>query len=387
MKKIVRYIFVSRYTLLLAAAVLFFLSYIFNTFYTNVTSVPKERKLLEKYIHEQQRDFALVLKDTTLLRKLIQQEEMPAEFKELVSKKYGIFIYAESVSGNFNLLFWNDQIVLPKEGSYRMADGEYFQKLDNGQYVVEKRSIKLKGMSNNVIAFAMIPVRYQYFIETDVLPEEFAYSASAEQKILIVKGPTENAVRSVSGNPLFYLERKANVAIVYNDTVTIALRLGGLFLLLLFIHLSAESVARNSRAWKAVALLAGGIILLRVIMYQVPELLNLRQFDLFDPGIYGSNVIQKSLGDLLINAIVFCWIVVFAWSKIYNKSTFRVLNERIWKWVVGALALFLLIFSTFLLANTIRSMVADSRISFNVIDFESLDRYSVIGFIVLACLS
>ena len=387
MKKIARYIFVSRYTLLLTAAVLFFLSYIFNTFYTNVTSVPKERKFLETYIHEQQRDFASVLKDTVLLRRLIQQEELPTEFKDLVTKKYGIFIYAESVSGDFNLLFWNDQIILPKEGSYNMADGEYFQKLNNGQYVVEKRSIKLKGMSNNVIAFAMIPVHYQYFIETDVLPEEFAHSAAAEQKILIVKGPTENVVRSVSGNPLFYLERKANVAIVYNDTVTITLRLGGLFLLLLFIHLSAESVARNSRAWKAVSLLAGGLILLRVIMYQVPELLNLRQFDLFDPGIYGSNVIQKSLGDLLINAIVFCWIVVFAWSKIYNKSNFKVLNDRRWKWVVGALSLFLLIFSTFLLANTIRSMVADSKISFNVIDFESLDRYSVIGFIVLACLS
>ncbi|HWJ28801.1 MAG TPA: hypothetical protein VNS32_19810, partial [Flavisolibacter sp.] len=44
------------------------------------------------------------------------------------------------------------------------------------------------------------------------------------------------------------------------------------------------------------------------------------------------------------------------------------------------------VYSTFLLANVVRSLVSDSKISFNVTDFFSLDIYTIIGLIVLALL-
>ncbi|MCW3118306.1 MAG: hypothetical protein JWM28_2388, partial [Chitinophagaceae bacterium] len=387
MKRFLRYTFFSRYTLLLAAVLLFCLSYVFNTYYTNVTSVSREKKLLEKYIHRQQQDFADLLHDTTLLRKLIQKDESLEEFQKLESRPYGFFLSVENVSGDFNVLFWNNQLILPKPGNYNLPDGESFQKLDNGYYVVEKRTVKVNDMSNNVIAFAMIPVHFDYYVETADLPKEFAHSKTAEQKILIATKPTANPIHSLSGNRLFYIDKKVYVAIPYNDVITLLFRLGGLFLLLLFVHLVAETLARSTRVWKAITFITVCLVLIRVIMYQWPSLLNQRQFAIFDPSIYGADVIQKSLGDLLINAIVFCWIVVFTWSKISHKANFGVLRTKTWKWVVGALSLILLILSTFLLADTIRGLVADSLISFNVTDFDSLNFYSVVGFIVLACLS
>ena len=54
---------------------------------------------------------------------------------------------------------------------------------------------------------------------------------------------------------------------------------------------------------------------------------------------------------------------------------------------MAIVAMFILMFSTFQLANIVRSLVADSKISFNVTDFFSLDIYTVIGFIILALLS
>jgi len=388
LKRFLRYTFFSKYTLLLVAMVLFFLSYIFNTYYTNLTSVSRERKLLEKYVHKQQEDYFIFLHDTLLLRKLIHKEESLDEFKEISSKPYGIFLFAENVSGDFNMLFWSDQLILPPTGSYTMPDGETFEKLANGYYIVQKNTVKLPGMTNNVISFAMIPVEFEYFLaKVEDLPKEFTYSKTAEQKILITDTVTANPVHSLAGNILFYLNKKDYVAIPYNDLITIALRLGGLFLLLLFIHLVAESLARRTKAWKAISFLGLCLILLRFIMYEMPFLLNQRQFTLFDPSIYGSDIIQRSLGDLLVNAIVFCWIVVFAWSKTSHKEYFGILGSKRWKWVVGGASLVLLILSTFLLANTIRSMVADSKISFNVTDFDSINIFSVVGFIVLACLS
>jgi two-component system nitrogen regulation sensor histidine kinase NtrY len=121
--------------------------------------------------------------------------------------------------------------------------------------------------------------------------------------------------------------------------------------------------------------------------YVFPGMLNLRQFELFDPTIYGSNLIQRSLGDLLLNSVFFCWFVLFAWSKLQYKDRLGV-NLPSWlRWVVGIASLCFLIYSTFILSSVIRSIVADSKISFDVTDFFSLNSYTVVGFIVLACLS
>ncbi|MES1224433.1 MAG: hypothetical protein ABUT20_53555, partial [Bacteroidota bacterium] len=289
MKRFLRYLFASKYSLLFAAIVLFLLSYIFNTYYTNLTSVSREKKLLEKYIHDQQQDYTNLLTDTALLRKLIQKEETLDEFKKIAAKQYGIFLFAENVSGDFNMLFWSDQLILPPQSGFKMKDGESFEKLANGYYIMQKNTVKINGMSNNIIAFALIPVQFDYYVETEDLPKEFAYSKTANQVIFIAHKVTPNAVHSLSGNLLFYLDKKAYVAIPSNDAITLVLRLGGLFLLLLFIHLIAESLAQTTKAWKAIGILAGCLILLRIIIYQFPFLFNLRQFGLFDPAIYGSD--------------------------------------------------------------------------------------------------
>lgn len=119
-------------------------------------------------------------------------------------------------------------------------------------------------------------------------------------------------------------------------------------------------------------MLAALLILIRLTTYYFPSILNLRQFELFSPLIYGSNAIQRSLGDLLINAVLFCWVVLFAWSKLrYTENLTEQFSIRI-KWITSIVSLCLLIFSTFILATVIRSLVADSKISFDVTNFSAL---------------
>lgn len=118
-----------------------------------------------------------------------------------------------------------------------------------------------------------------------------------------------------------------------------------------------------------------------------PSLLNLRQFEIFNPVIYGADAVQRSLGDLLINALLLCWVVLFAWSKLrYIENPVSGLSLKL-RWLLGLLALCTLIYSSFVLANVVRSLVSDSKISFDVTNFFSLDWYTVAGFVVLACLS
>jgi signal transduction histidine kinase len=124
-----------------------------------------------------------------------------------------------------------------------------------------------------------------------------------------------------------------------------------------------------------------------VLSYFFPVPLNLRQFELFDPAIYGSSFVLRSLGDLLINVVLFLWIVLFARHQVHEKKIVLNVNNQQGKWVILLIGNFILLSSTFTGAAILRSLVADSQISFDVINFFSLNIYSVVSFIVLCSMA
>lgn len=388
MKKKFRHILFSRYSLLALAIIAFGLSFVFNSYYTRVSAVNHEKRLLTHYVQSKESDFNEFVKDTHLLRKLIQNKATYDEFKSLESKGYGIYVVAESVFGSQQLLFWNNQNIVPPPSSYDLDDGEYFKLLKNGYYVLIKKYFALNGMSNRLWAYALIPVQSKYYIESQFLNDEFAYSKAAHKRIAISSNKTIYPVKSSSGQTLFYINRRPSSAIPYNDTITVVLRLLALCFFLVFAHSLAESVAHKKNSqWRGVATLITILIVFRVGIYFYPLIFQFRQFELFDPTVYAANSINHSLGDLLINSLLFSWIAVFAWSKLGNQLDVLRRVKGVVKWLIGIAALLVLVVSTFLLSNTIRSLVADSKISFDVTDFFSLNAYSVIGFIILASLS
>jgi len=384
-----RHILLSRYSLLALAVIAFLLSFVFNAYYTRYSSVNHEKKNLTSYIQRQELDFSKFIKDSSLLRKLVQHEESLSDFKSIQNKEYGVFILAESVFDPQQLLFWSSQNVVPPVSSYNLSDGEYFYPLlANGYYIIIKKHFSLTGMSNQLWAYAMIPVKSRYYIEGQFLNDEFAYNKTAHKRIIISNKPTSFPITNAGGRTLFYIDRKPTSAIPYNDTITVILRLLALCFFFVFAHSMAESVARRKNSqWRGVATLIAILFVFRLGIYFFPSVFEFRQFELFDPGIYGNNFINPSLGDLLINSLLFSWVTVFAWSKLGNQIDILRRFKGTTKWVIGAMSLLFLVLSTFMLANTIRSLVADSNMSFDVTDFFSLNKYSVVGFIVLASLS
>jgi two-component system, NtrC family, nitrogen regulation sensor histidine kinase NtrY len=386
-KPLLRNSFLWKLVLLLAAITLFVLSYIFNTIYTDNTSVETERQNAEEYVAEKQNDFNSFLEDTSLLVRLINSTESEKEFNDIVEKNYGIFLYTVDNQGTLSMNFWSSQLVLPPSNTYAMGEFETYQKMSNGYYVIAKKFVRAGEYT--MVAYAVIPIQSNFFLEAANLPDKFFFSKTADKRVSLSNHNTETpfAVKSLSGKTLFYLTKKETGAVSYNSKLTLILRLGGIAFLLLFIHLLAESIARRKKVWASIAFLGIMLLAIRVVTYLFPALLNLRQFELFDPTIYGSNIIQRTLGDLLFNSIFFCWFVLFAWSKV---SQIELIGNRLplWlRWIVGIISLCLLIYSTFIISSVIRSIVADSKISFDVTDFSSLTIYTAVGFIVLACLS
>lgn len=385
MKPLVRNIFLSKYSLLAVSVVLFTFSFVFNKLYSNRTSVVQEIRTAERYLHHQQKDFNAFCKDTQFVHKLVTNNVSQYEFRYFASKDYSIFLYTINQNGNWILANWSNQLIVPPPEAFRKPDGVSFVRLANGHYFVEQRTLEIKR--EPVLAFALVLIRSAFFLETEYLPERFAFSNVADKRVILSDKPTSFPVKEINGQNAFYLDKKASGAVPYNDRLTILLRLGAILFLLLFIYRLSESVTASKGAWAGVGLLAALLIFFRVLTYYYPSILNLRQFDLFDPAIYGSNPIQRSLGDLLINSVLFCWVILFAWSKLRRIEDLTARFSNVAKWITAIISVCLLIGSTLILANTIRSMVTDSKISFDVTDFFSLNEYTVVGFIVLACLS
>ncbi len=373
--------------LLIFAAGLLFLSLISAWYFKVQPSANNQQRYLQNYIHDQEEDAAELLKDSQLMRKLVLKSESLQEFRKIESKNYGLFLFAETISETQDLLFWNNQKILPPQVDFSMPDGAYFQHLENGYYVVLKSTLRFTGMSNTIMAYVMIPVLHQYYLETDYLVSRFAHDGEAHRIVTPSDTPTELEVTSISGKKLFYLKEVTHSRVMVTDTITILFRLAALILLLVYLHIVAENITRKRRALHGILFLALGFLVLRIIIYQFPGLFSFRQFDLFDPLIYAANDINASLGDLLINSILLCWLIIFAWFNLGPVQRVPSFLKDNWVYAWGVFFIFILIFFSFQFANIIRSLVSDSKISFNVTNFFSLDKYTVIGLIVLALLS
>ena len=113
MKPLVRNSFLWKLVLLLAAVILFALSFIFNTIYTDKSAISAERRKAESYLARLERDFESVLADSGLVIRLIQNKESEQEFDKVVKKKYGIYLYSVNNYGGLSMNFWSSQLALP----------------------------------------------------------------------------------------------------------------------------------------------------------------------------------------------------------------------------------------------------------------------------------
>jgi signal transduction histidine kinase len=375
----------------LAAISLFALAYILNRYVTDVTSPRYFARLIQNRIQEKEKDFQQTTSDTALMGTLVDQTYNEATLQKLLDNKkgYGLYIYDET---EFDvppvLLFWNTQLIQPVKHLAEDSMSSRIERLSNGIYVHTARILYLRN-DRRLIAEALIPVmrKWQFNVETENLQKEFVDLKGATRQVDISNNVTAFPVKSISGDVLFYLQQNTLYGKPHNTWVILTTILG-LFLLFLFLHQVADIVSRTYGIWYGIALLTGVVLAMRLIVYGFPEILALRQFELFDPAIYGSSFILSSLGDLLINALLLCWVITFINRRI-NISAIRPYHEPWKNWLAMIASVTALVVVTFTFAAILQTMVSDAKISFNVTNFFSLiaTPYSFIGFIVLATLA
>ena len=367
--------------LLIIAAWFITISFIIDNYWSGNSSVDAVQSTLENYIHRQEKDFKELMKDTAIVNRINNNSYDEPHLKKLTDKKYFIYRYFVNDIGLHQLIFWNTQSALPSPQVVSSPDSSGFIQLENGYYAWQKIN------TASSITVALIPVKWNYFVTNAYLKNSFATGEGIENNYDISDQPNNAVVRSLNGKSLFYLVERSGITVSKNNIVAAWMRILAAIFVLLYIHLLAtQIVARNSFP-QAILFLALTVFVLRWLSYFFPFPLNFRQFDLFDPSVYGSNVVLRSLGDLLINSVLFTWVVLFIHYHLQEKDIVPSSKRPVFKWVVLGLFCIILLAITFMLGEVIRSMVADSQISFDVINFFTLNIYSVIGFVVLCCIA
>lgn len=380
--KTIRSLFYKNGYLLLLAGWLLTFSYLFQ-YYWSYTSAPAQvKKILQRGINNREKDFESILKDSALIRKLNNGTYSEKEFNTLLKKDYFIFVASEGNDG-FQTRFWNTQVILPGSELWQRADGVWFEQLINGYYTVYKKEFVQKE-GNSIFAMALIPVKWNYFVTTEDLSNGFAYVNGIEQYYSISDvSKSELEVKSNNGTTLFWLKDKKNYLQPLNG-ITVLLRLLAMFFFLLFLHRLAVELVQKKSFLAGTLFLVAVLLILRTTSYFIPLPLNFRQFELFDPAVYGSNNFLKSLGDLLINSFLLLWVVSFIRKYSPQKLFDFKINDKVGIAIVSVAIVSL----TILFGNITRSLVADSQISFDVTNFFGLiNSFSFFGFIVLGCLA
>lgn len=367
--------------LLIAAAWLITISFIIDNYWSGNSSLSAVQGNIQSYIQKQEKDFDKLIADTSAISKINDNKYDERLLQKLTEKKYFFYRYFVNDIGLYQLIFWNTQAVLPSDEVLNSPDSSGFVQLENGYYVWRKKK------TASSISFALIPVKWNYFVTNTYLRNNFATGNEIERNYDISRQSRGAAVKSVNGNSLFYLAEKPNSVTSKNNMFAVLFRILAVVLVLLFIHLFATYIAKNKGPAKAILFLILIVFVLRVISYFYPFPLNFRQFELFDPSVYGSNLILRSLGDLLINSILFTWIVLFVRYHMPEKKIIYHNKKPFFSWIVLSAVCILLLAVTFTAGEIIRSLVADSHISFDVINFFTLNIYSVIGFVVLCCIA
>jgi signal transduction histidine kinase len=380
-REILRRSFYKNGYLLIIAAWLYTISFIFSNYSFYRSSPERVKKRIETFIEKGEEKFKAFSSDAALVKTVVNGGVDRKKFLDYLDDEVFLYVYVRNDVGNLLPVYWNNHQVTPVLKDLEKLDGKYFTKHSNGEFQFVKKSFFSEG--RQVITAAMIPIRWNYFFENKNLRTEFAAIENIQNVYEVVSTDATLYVKNGDGKVLFGLKEKKNIRNTHPGSVSLALRVLSVVFLLIFLHIVSYEVVLQ-RGWKnGFLLLAGAVLFLRFLSYEFAFPFGFRKFELFDPSIYASNSLHPSLGDLLVNMVLLFWLINFLKFTAINQLK-RISDIRgKTGWITVSCSSILLLVLAFTLAGVIRSLITDSKISFDVVNFFSLNVYSLISFIIL----
>jgi two-component system, NtrC family, nitrogen regulation sensor histidine kinase NtrY len=372
----------TRHAYLFVVAVwLYILSFLFSATWSYRSSPESIREKFEQYIKAGEQQFEKFAADKEAISDITREVASPAKAFKYLDEQTGFFIYTRNDIGNFLFNYWSTNKLAPQQSDLSLPDGKHLVIHSNGEFEFIKRTMVINDQS--VIVAGLIPLRLKYFVSNRYLSTNFPALKNVGDNYEILTTGGTIKIRNGDGKVLFELEELKKTTTKSTGAWAIACKVLSVIFFLAFLNMLAYDVSVN-KGWKiAVGLLAGVLLLLRLISYYLPFPFAYHKLDLFDPAIYASNSLHPSLGDLLINILIIFWLISFVKYTAVNKMKQQPNYYGKTSFWVCIIVSVLLVAISFTSAGIIRSLIVDSKISYDVANFFRLNVYTLISFIVL----
>ncbi len=365
--------------LIIAAAWLYTVSFIFTNYFSAASSEAGVSATLHNYISAREKIFKEIVGNKRAVDAIISDDPAPLK-EQLTEKEMGIFTYQVNDRGNPVQIYWNTNNIIVNENYLRLPDGIHIINNSRNTYELIKSTITKNGIDYYVVG--IIPIKENYFINNKYLLPHFPASPDISSNFEIVGKGKGTAVLNSDGRALFKIHDTGNARIDNPGIVSITLRIAAILLLLVLLNSIARQVAFTKGFIKGFLFLFFVLTILRFVVYKFPIPFNIKQFDLFSPSFYASSSFNASLGDLLINIILLYWMLIFIRLNFKPKKDW--LTGTLTEKIIAYASLLSLPFFTFQFASLISSLVNDSQVTIDAINFFSLNIYALVIFVIIA---
>ncbi|MCY7420186.1 MAG: hypothetical protein LH478_00350 [Chitinophagaceae bacterium] len=367
--------------LLITAAWLYTLSFIFTNYWSYTSSPNQVKERFENYLRTNEQMVEDFVKDAPLIQGIVNGSIGKKQIEWFDDDKPKMFVYRVNMYGSLQLQFWNSHEVVPQDKDLAKPDGKYFEVYPNGEFELIKATVNLK--QSKAVMVAMIPIRWNYFVKTSYLKTEFAGIKSLEKRYELVTTGSTVDIKNGNGKVLFGLKEIQKNNKTYYDGYSLTLRILALIFVLIFVNVLAGDLSKKVGPLRGFLFLTVVMVIFRFTSYHLPIPFSYRHLELFDPFIYASNSIHPSLGDLLINMILVFWLVsFFKQTSIHTIENLKPVESKA-SWVITVLLSGILLLLSIVAASVVRSLIVDSKISFDISNFFSLSIYTFISFLIL----
>ncbi|NDA62112.1 MAG: HAMP domain-containing protein [Chitinophagia bacterium] len=365
--------------LIITAAWLYTISFLFINYWSYRSSPAKVKSSLEKRLANKTKWVFDLSNNSIRIQQLIQN--VPA-IPETEQDQPGIFLFdGNAAAKQARLLYWNTNRMYYGAVELDLPEGIHMVTHRNGEFELIRKNLQFEGKLYSLLA--LVPIRWNYFIENKYLRTHFAGFNHLEEQYEITDAPQAIPITTDSGQTLFKIQLKAGKEFIQYDAITIILRLLAMLLLLAFLYNIATEMISVYSFRIAFIFLVSMVVFLRWLTYAFHIPFDFTKIPLFDPAVYASNKLHPSLGDLLVNAALLYGVLRFYRFKQPVSSTQKINKESS---IINLLYTGLLTFCGLFLAGLVGSLLEDAKISFDVSNFFSLSIFSFISFIVLCLL-
>ncbi|MDG1475531.1 MAG: ATP-binding protein [Vicingaceae bacterium] len=301
------------------------------------------------------------------LSDLTQETATTLSFSEAyyeLNKSQGVSFF---ILENSQLLYWTNRSIDFSSNLSEFKKNKGVVKLQNGwyEYLLKK--------SNKKTYLAFILIKNDYSIKNKYLKNTFHSSFNIDDELEIVFNKEEQTtpIKSVTGDFLFGLKNtsESNHQTNANNWLLLILFFSGFIFTTSFVSKQSRKIISLRKSSPIIVIFFIGIVRLTLLYFQPFE--SLFQQELFSPAIFAQSVILPSLGDLVINTILFAIIIYYLSRAIQNINAHN-------KFIVFVIAASIAV-SPLILANLLEGLITNSKINFDINYLLDLNAYSFIG--------